>query len=71
MIDIGFEGTMKSLVKFVPTNVQMCIFSSSCPSGVRKFNDFCLRNPVEIRRGTPSGEMKDFEHDRFQAEKGE
>ena len=58
MIDIGFDETMKHILKFVPPDVQICIFASNCSADVRNFNDFCLRNPVYISQYPSSKEMK-------------
>lgn len=48
MLDMGFINDVKKVLKLIPQKRQTLFFSATMPSGIRKFAETILNNPVEV-----------------------
>jgi len=58
----GFEDQVQQILKFVPMDVQMEVFSSETSSEVERFVEDCLREPVKVVQSEKYVDMGDVEH---------
>jgi len=51
MLDMGFEVQINKIIKFLPVNKQVLMFSATIPNNILKLSSKYLKNPIRISIG--------------------